>query len=223
MSDEDARGARSYTATVKGKQHRITVEEVERFASVYFRDHDLRSRVSRLLIVDLWVYMVAFDQNPAQITCEIEGLEGRERRPRGTKAATKFDKPPLVGLWHKHWFSSLFMARNLQTGLNKERRKQLVQEMMEIYQRHAGSSSTIDEAAADAISREFSHKAVRETLDLRTASQALTGQWIVFAKHEGKNYYLCLNTHKAGDPAIFARIRDHCFIEFPFLRFLLAP
>jgi hypothetical protein len=51
----------------------------------------------------------------------------------------------------------------------------------------------------------------------RARAQELTGEWIVFAKHEGKNYYLCLAGHDEGDDHIFARISDGCAYEFPFL------
>jgi hypothetical protein len=55
----------------------------------------------------------------------------------------------------------------------------------------------------------------------RARAQDLTGEWIVFAKHEDKNYYLCLAVHDEGDDHIFARIRDGCVSEFPFLSDLL--
>jgi hypothetical protein len=55
----------------------------------------------------------------------------------------------------------------------------------------------------------------------RSRAQKLTGEWIVFAKHEGKNYYLTLAAHGEGDDHIFARIRDGCVSEFPFLSSLL--
>jgi len=55
----------------------------------------------------------------------------------------------------------------------------------------------------------------------RARAQELSGEWIVFAKHEGKNYYLTLAAHYEGDDQIFARIRDGCVGEFPFLASLL--
>jgi energy-coupling factor transporter ATP-binding protein EcfA2 len=55
----------------------------------------------------------------------------------------------------------------------------------------------------------------------RARTRELTGEWIVFAKHEGKNYYLCLAGHEEGDDDIFARIRDGCAGEFLFLGDLL--
>jgi hypothetical protein len=43
----------------------------------------------------------------------------------------------------------------------------------------------------------------------------LTGEWIIFARHDGKNYYLCLNTHEAGDQFVYDRIMEHCVRDFP--------
>jgi hypothetical protein len=55
----------------------------------------------------------------------------------------------------------------------------------------------------------------------RAQPQELTGEWIVFASHEEKNYYLCLGTHTQGDDDIFRMIKDWCVGEFAFLSSLL--
>ncbi|MGB7835558.1 MAG: hypothetical protein WBL84_25470, partial [Xanthobacteraceae bacterium] len=52
-------------------------------------------------------------------------------------------------------------------------------------------------------------------LEVRNASKKLTGEWIVFLKRAGKNYYLCCNTHVAGDQVIYDRIAEHCVRDFP--------
>jgi hypothetical protein len=52
----------------------------------------------------------------------------------------------------------------------------------------------------------------------RSRDESLTGQWIVYAQHEGRNYYLCLALHDEGDAAIFGRIKNGCIGEFPFLQ-----
>jgi hypothetical protein len=55
----------------------------------------------------------------------------------------------------------------------------------------------------------------------RSREGKLTGHWIVFAEHNGKNYYLCLATHEEGDEVVAERIKDGCCAEFPFLHFCL--
>jgi hypothetical protein len=49
---------------------------------------------------------------------------------------------------------------------------------------------------------ELVHRVTNEPLEMRDAAKKLTGEWIVFLKQGGKNYYLCVNTHKAGDQVI---------------------
>ena len=62
---------------------------------------------------------------------------------------------------------------------------------------------------------ELSHRVAHEPLETREAQKKLTGEWIVYLQREGKNYYLCCNTHNAGDPFIYDRIMEHCVRDFP--------
>ena len=43
----------------------------------------------------------------------------------------------------------------------------------------------------------------------------LKGEWIVFKKHEGKKYYLCLACHYEDDKIIFEEKLMKCLVEFP--------
>jgi hypothetical protein len=43
----------------------------------------------------------------------------------------------------------------------------------------------------------------------------LKGEWIVFKKHEGKKYYLCLASHYEDDKTIFEEKLMKCLTEFP--------
>ena len=56
----------------------------------------------------------------------------------------------------------------------------------------------------------------------RMASAAeLTGEWIIYAQHDGANYYLCLGRHDSGDDYLRRQIDAICCREFPFLTALL--
>ncbi|WP_213538880.1 hypothetical protein [Nitrosospira sp. NRS527] len=56
-----------------------------------------------------------------------------------------------------------------------------------------------------------------------TTAAALTGEWIIYAQHEGKNYYLCLGTHdKSQHENLRKQIDALCCQEFLFLSTLLA-
>ena len=45
----------------------------------------------------------------------------------------------------------------------------------------------------------------------------LTGEWIVYAVHEGLNYYLCITSHESGDENIAQNIKAACLPQFSFL------
>jgi hypothetical protein len=59
--------------------------------------------------------------------------------------------------------------------------------------------------------------AVTNSYAERSRKQCLTGDWIIYAQHEGQNYYLCLSAH-GKDADAFERIKRCCVDEFPFLR-----
>jgi hypothetical protein len=49
----------------------------------------------------------------------------------------------------------------------------------------------------------------------------LTGDWIIYAKHSGENYYLSLATHEEGTKenvdALLLKLNNGCYVDFPFL------
>jgi hypothetical protein len=69
---------------------------------------------------------------------------------------------------------------------------------------------------------ELPHRTVHEPIEQRDAQKRLTGEWIAFARHNGKNFYLCCNTHNAGDQFIYDRIMAHCARDFPQLQNWMA-
>lgn len=113
------------------------------------------------------------------------------------------------------------MARNIQTGLAGGRLTKLAQDAMIDLRRSTGGGE-ITEEIAHRISSELATRASRETLDIRAASNGLTGEWIIFAQHAGKNYYLCIDRHRSGDELIRRRIDSYCVPEFPFLSGILG-
>lgn len=43
----------------------------------------------------------------------------------------------------------------------------------------------------------------------------LTGEWLIYKKYQGKNYYLCLAKHDEVDLAIYENKIRPCLVEFP--------
>lgn len=54
-------------------------------------------------------------------------------------------------------------------------------------------------------------------------AQKLTGEWIVYAVHQGQNYYLAIWEHAHGDELLRSEIERLCVPEFPFLKGILPP
>ena len=63
----------------------------------------------------------------------------------------------------------------------------------------------------------IAHDLTIKALKMRS-KKGLTGEWIVFQKYKGHNYYLTIGTHDEGDKNIFARVRQGYDMNFSFLR-----
>jgi hypothetical protein len=64
--------------------------------------------------------------------------------------------------------------------------------------------------------------AVQGNLRRRFEANELTGEWLIYAQHDGLNYYLALGRHDTGDDIIRTQIDGVCCYEFPFIRNLLC-
>lgn len=55
----------------------------------------------------------------------------------------------------------------------------------------------------------------------KRAKRGLTGDWIIYGKHEGRNYYLALAAHEEGERPnaiqLYKTLQQVCAAEFPFL------
>jgi len=198
---------RTYTVFHKEKTLKINNEQLSKFASHVRLNKSYRDRVSELLILNLFVYSIEFGINPREVIEEIENLESGDGNTQ-TKPAEEFTRPPLAGLWHKHFFTARFLPKNILNSLQGGVLDNLVNEIMD-----PSKSSIITEEMIS----ELAHRVINEPVRQRSNSNKLTGEWIIFAKKGSKNYYLCLSTHDAGDDFIAEQIRDHCVRDFPFL------
>ena len=78
----------------------------------YIHNEELSSRVSELLLFDMYVLDAEFGVSPHDILSSIANLEAGEPLS-GIKPATMFKNPPLKGLWHKHYFAPHFVGNNI--------------------------------------------------------------------------------------------------------------
>src|ERR1700687_1167953 len=117
---------------------------------------------------------------PTDILHSILNLEASEP-PSGIKRASTFNKTPLKGLWHKHFFSANFLLNNIILGLGKNGIQNLVNDVMD-----PNRSNTITQEMIN----ELSQRVTREPFEIRQKQGKITGEWVIFAKHGGKNYCL---------------------------------
>lgn len=196
---------RTWTAKLDGRDLTATSETLAELRCVYVSDCELASRVSELLLFDMHVLDTAYGVSPTDIMRSVENLEAGEPH-NGIKPATEFKHAPLKGLWHKHYFSARFLPNNITRGLGSNGLRYLFEETWAA----AESSVVTKEMIA-----EVAHRIGNEPISKRRHQGKLTGEWLVFAKHDGKNYYLCLGTHGVGNDFIYNRIMEHCVKDFP--------
>lgn len=188
------------------------------FAASIGLDRVAPDRYSFALVLGLFGGSKSGHQNPAKIIREIEALEGIGG-PSSLKPPSRFNRPPLKGLWHKHYLEDGLRstAINALKGLNRYGSPFFRQRMQEAADagevRYMTTQQDINTVAHDIAFGNFERMA--------TAAE-LTGEWIVYAQHGGANYYLCLGRHDSGDDYLRSQIDAICCQEFPFLTALLS-
>lgn len=174
-------------------------------------------RYSVLFVIDLLVRSMSSHGlgQPFGVMEELRHLEGQSPRSM-TKAPTPFVRKPLAGLWHKHyWQGGLHsFAINMQKALHKYGIPALESRI-----RPPGEEPEI---MTEELLREVIDDAVLGNYQRRAADSQMTGEWLIYAQHVGKNYYLCLGQHDSGDDVLRKKIDDICCREFPFLTSILA-
>ncbi len=151
--------------------------------------------------------------DPTSVLRELDYLEGLKPTSR-TKAETQFKGPILRPFWHKHFTSARHVAANIDIRWNLEGggNKDLNRTIAEI--------ASLTGAESDDWLDRLTHRLVLGGYEER-ASRGLTGDWIIYGKHSGSNYYLDLATHEEGvgeeAPKLLDKLRNGCRSEYPFL------
>lgn len=187
-----------------GSSETISCQTLKKFASSLGLDKIAPNRYSNLFVLDLYIWNKYEGHEPFLVINEIKILEKIIDRIE-TKKASKFHNPPLKGLWHKHFFDAHYIAQNLLNNLNQNFEK----DWKDIFKD--------DPIISPEKMSKFVSRITREALETKAKNGKLTGEWIIFAKHKGQNFYLSLGKHTQGDDVIFKRIKDYAFPQFPFL------
>jgi hypothetical protein len=206
------------TITFSGANGEDLTGELARFAGMLGLDRAAPGRYSALLVCHLYMGMKANAIDPWKVAHEIDALEGIGRSSQ-LKAPIRNRFPPLKGLWHKHYQQSGIrsLAMNIQKALKRyglPYAQQKAKEAKESGELHYFSAEDIKAISIDVVHGNY----------VRLGQEAaVSGEWLVFAQHEGLNYYLCLATHeKSEHPQIRNQIDLICCKEFSFLSQLLA-
>ena len=156
--------------------------------------------------------------NTHQMMDEIRYLEGLGSKTQ-TKKAAPFNKEPLKGLMKTHFTDAMFILKNIgiHMGMDSGGGKNLDKLIQEAFDKN--TSGVVDDEFISHISNGITFGALKE----RAGKQNLTGEWIVFQKHEEKNYYLTLAAHNEGDCNIYKRVCDCYELYYPFLRQNSSP
>jgi hypothetical protein len=154
-------------------------------------------RCSDLLRNQLAACIVGRTYNVFTIYDRIAELEvgDKDAHPSRTKPAAQFTGAVLGGLWHAHFTSPRFLVQNIVNHWGARKSAQKYKELC------AALDQTGD------VGR-FAYECVIGGNEARSAAYAQTGEWIVYVKAGGANFYLTLATHTEGDPDIYARAQS---------------
>lgn len=162
-----------------------------------------RARLSRLLCEQLAFAISTRALDSFAVTAVLQALEGHGPQA-GRVQPRRFSYPPLHGLMHVHFVEASFIPHNLRVELDQPSTRSRIQRVVH----QAGADLPHDEAMAL-----LAHELTAGSYEQRAARDALTGEWIIYAEHEGQKLYLGLARHsrdRAGDQAIYDLLLARC-------------
>lgn len=157
----------------------------------------VRRRLSRLLVDQL---VFAIRTRTLDFHAVFDVLQALEIPSRGLRVQEKpFRRPPLQGLWHAHFFQAGFISKNLSNEIQRREETGIINAILE-------DGAELDEMTT----RRVTHEMTIGAFARRAARDALTGEWIVYAKDEDARLYLSLARHEEEDQVIFDRMMSRC-------------
>ena len=169
----------------------LSREDLENFAAndIGFYGLDV-SRISSIFIVQVMQMQARRVINTHQMLDEVKFLEGM-KNSSSTQAASQFKREPLKGLMKKHFNDANFLIKNLGAhfGYDYGGNKNLDALVKEAFARNM--SGCVDDEFINYLAHESTIGALQE----RAKNKKISGEWIVFQKYQGGNYYLTLAAH----------------------------
>ena len=197
------------TVLPDGQTVSVSDQTIADYASMHGIESLIHDRYSSLFVFQLMLNERISGLDPQLVIAEIKHLEGIGP-PTQTKPESAFRGNELKGLWHKHFFVNhpSAAAHNILAHLGNNGLERMVNEVFD-----PNKSAVI----TNEMINELSNRLVEGSLTERADAGKLTGEWIIFAKEQGKNYYLSINTHENPDEKTAKSIKQCCIPEFPFL------
>ncbi|KPQ23807.1 MAG: hypothetical protein HLUCCA13_11750 [Halomonas sp. HL-48] len=194
----------------------ITPEDVDTYVSsdIGLYGVDI-SRLSSYLLVQLASAWKHRTLNTYSITDVIQSLEGVCQRGKPPKVKP-FKGAALSGLWKVHFVDSRFFVRNIynEWGMFHDDSQKFAALCARVAKAEEREPSPLE------WQRRLPHEFVVGGYENRVKKRKLTGEWLIFGIHEGKNIYLALCQHSRGpteDKEIHEALRGLCGGEFPAL------
>jgi hypothetical protein len=179
--------------------------------SVAFHELDL-ARISTVFLAQCYAYSENGTFSIFDLTDPVKALE-RPGFLSMTASETQFRHPPLAGLYKKHFSSARFIPNNLGNFLESRAGGKYFNQVWKDGIAATGATHVDDEAFLNFLT----YHTVITPYEKKSAANEITGEWIVFHKHDGANYYLTVGFHDEGDDVIYERVSFACdFDQLPF-------
>jgi hypothetical protein len=204
---------RCVNVTAKKMTHiGLKLDEIQRIKRAICDGHPYADRMSLPFALRL-IMLKGMGGEDTNVLREVDFLEGLATASV-TKKARQFKRQPLYPFWHKHFYAPRHFLPNIgaRWGLMGNGNRELTEMITEVAERYG--------QPLEEWQRELPHRLIIDGWkDRNRPGWGLTGDWIIFAKHGGVNFYLDLATHEEGGESdtIMTKLRRGCATEFPFL------
>lgn len=191
----------------------VSREDLEAWANqtVGFFGLDL-SRISTVVLTQLMQFEHGRIFSTYSVTDEIQAMEGL-RAGKGTRPDEPFHGATLKGLRKKHFAGARLLAYNIGAHFHIDKGGNARLDAVVARAFEENTSGYVDDQFCQTLADLMTVAAIEE----RTRNGRMSGEWIVFHRHDGKNFYLTLASHKEADQTILKRVQLACsFDGLPF-------
>jgi hypothetical protein len=167
----------------------------------------VNAKFSSVFLDEINKYAVEREINPFKVIDEIRALECCSKYPSRTKKPAPFKGGLLNGLMHKHFISGNSIPINLMNHW-LQNSESLNGAIETIFSQH-------QEGDIQLLASKIAHRLVVKGYEHKNAERSMTGDWIIYKRHNGHNYYLCTAKHGESNEEVYDRFAASAEAEFP--------